>query len=142
MGEAVFAERGGDAAREEAPVDAGREAGVPGGRAEALGGDEEVAEAAGAGEVGGDAGVVVDGGGVAADVGEQREDLAIGGRSGCSGLRAADVGEDGDDLGLGAGVGIGIGGRNGGCGLQAGAAAARRGWRLRGGGHGHPHGDW
>lgn len=116
-------ERDDNAAREDAPADAGREAGVPGGRAEALGGDEEVAEAASAREVGGDAGVVLDGRGIAADVGEQREDLgleagvriAIGGGSGCCGLQAANVGEDGDDLGLGLGVGVGIWGGNGGC---------------------------
>ena len=47
-------------------------------KGEALGGDEEIAEAAGTGEVGGDARVVVDGGGAAADVGEQQEDLALG----------------------------------------------------------------
>ena len=42
------------------------------GRAEALSGEEEVAEAAGAREVGCDAGVVLDGGGVAADASERK----------------------------------------------------------------------
>ena len=42
------------------------------GRAEALSGEEEVVEAAGAREVGCDAGVVLDGGGVAADASERK----------------------------------------------------------------------
>jgi hypothetical protein len=123
--QAAVAERGDDTAREETDVYARREAGVvPGGRAEAFGGEKEVAEAAGTREVGGDAGVVLDCSGVAsdADLGEERE-------------------------GLGPGLGFGVRGR--GCGVRATTPAVRMGrWLRRGGGHGQRHGcgggewDW
>ena len=66
------------------------------GRAEALSGEEEVAEAAGAREVGCDAGVVLDGGGVAADAdvgeeGRRRAPPRLGdGRDGGTGERTAE----------------------------------------------------
>ena len=122
MGQPAVADRGGDATREEAGADARREAGVVArGRAEALGGEKEVAEAPCAREVGGDAGVVLDGGGVAAD---------------------ADVGEEGEGLGPGSGLGVGIGRGRGG--LRAATAAVGGGRWLRGrGGHGQGHGgEW
>nr|CAB3496270.1 unnamed protein product [Digitaria exilis] len=124
VGQPVVADRGCDAAREEAGADARREAGVVArGRAESLGSEEEVAEAAGPGEVGGDVGVVLDCGGVAAD---------------------ADVGEEGKGLGPGFGFGFGARIGCGGSGLRAVTTTVGGGRWLRGrGGHGQRHGgEW
>lgn len=123
MGKPLVAERRGDAAREEAPADAPLESSVPGGRAEALGGEEELPEPPRAHEVGCDAGVVLDGGGIAPHVGEERE----------------------GGLGFGARAGSAPGGRTGYPRSQERPpppppAWGGRRWLRRGGGHGQRHG--